>query len=60
MLREGFEELELVQILRDLGGEEVADEIIGDICRDLRDFSRDPNAIDAARDRIIQEILKRQ
>ncbi len=60
LLRDGFEELELLQVLRDLGGAEEADKIVGSICRDLRDFSRDPNAIDKARDRVIQGILKRK
>jgi len=60
LLREGMEELELLGVLRDLGGEEVADEIVESICRDIRDFSRDPHAIDGARRRVIEEILKRQ
>ena len=60
LLREGMEELELLGVLRELGGDEVADEIVESICRDIRDFSRDPNAIDAARRRVIEEILKRQ
>ena len=60
LLREGLEELELLRLLSELGGEDVADEIAASICRDIRDFSRNPNAIDAARDRVIQEILKRR
>jgi len=60
LLREGMEELELLGLLRELGGQTVADEIVASICRDIRDFSRDPNEIAAARSEIIREILKRQ
>jgi hypothetical protein len=60
LLREGFEELELLNMLQELGGEEEADLITESICRGIRDFTRDPNAIDQAKDQLIQEILKRQ
>jgi hypothetical protein len=60
LLREGFEELELLQMLKDLGGESSADQITASICRGIRDFTRDPNAIDVAKEKIIQEILKRK
>ena len=53
-----LEELELLGLLAELGGEAVADEIAASICRDVRDFSRDPQAIDFARTRVIEEILK--
>jgi hypothetical protein len=58
LLREGLEELELLGLLAELGGEAVADEITASICRNVRDFSRDPQAIDFARIRVIEEILK--
>jgi len=58
LLREGLEELELLGLLADLGGEAAADEIAASICRDVRDFSRDPHAIDFARMRVIEEIMK--
>lgn len=60
LLREGQEELELMQMLKDLGGEKIADEIVESVCRGVRDFTRDPNAIDDARGKIIKEILRRQ
>jgi len=58
LLREGLEELELLGLLAELGGEAVADEIAASVCRNVRDFSRDPQAIDFARTRVIEEILK--
>ena len=58
MWREGLEELELLGLLANLGGEAVADEITASICNNVRDFSRDPHAIDFARTRVIEEILK--
>jgi len=60
LLREGFEELELLNMLQELGGGKEADRITESICRGIRDFTRDPNAIDQAKDQLIQEILKRQ
>jgi len=57
---EGVEELELLRMLRELGGGSVADEIVASVCRGVRDFSRDPNELDAAKERIVQEIMKRQ
>ena len=59
LLREGQEELELMQMLKNLGGEAEADKIVSSVCNGVRDFTRDPNAIDEARDKIIEEILKR-
>jgi len=58
LLREGLEELELLGLLADLGGEAAADEIAASICRDVRDFSRDPHDIDEARMRVMEQILK--
>jgi hypothetical protein len=58
LLREGQEELELIHMLKELGGKSAADEIVGSVSRGIRDFSRDPNAIDEARENIIKEILK--
>jgi len=60
LLREGFEELELIKLLTDSGGGTVADQIVESICKGIRDFTRDPNAIDEAKEKIIQEILKRK
>jgi len=59
-LREGQEELELMNMLKEMGGEKEADKIVESVCRGVRDFSRDPNAIDVAKDEIIKEILKRK
>ena len=59
LLREGIEELELLRLLSESGGREEADKIVSTICRDIRDFTRDPNLIDKARNLVIQEILKR-
>jgi hypothetical protein len=60
MLREGHEELELMNMLKELGGGSDADEIVASICNGIRDFSRDPNAIDEAKEAIIKEILRRK
>jgi hypothetical protein len=60
LLREGQEELELMHMLKKLGGESEVDQIVDSICRGIRDFTRDPNAIDDAKDKIVKEILKRQ
>jgi hypothetical protein len=58
LLREGLEELELMLMLKKSGGD--ADEIVESVCRGIRDFSRDPNAIDEAKEKIVKEILKHQ
>ena len=60
LLREGFEELELINMLSNLGGSTVADQVVDSICHDIRNFTRDPNAIDEAREKIIKEILIKQ
>ena len=60
LFREGQEELELMYMLKEMGGESAADEIVGSVCRGIRDFTRDPNLIDEAREKIIKEILKRK
>jgi len=60
LLREGFEELELLYLLKNSGGESAADQIVESICRGIRDFTRDPNAIDEAKEKIVQEIMKRK
>ena len=60
LLREGQEELELMYMLKELGGKSTADEIVETICKGIRDFTRDPNAIDEAKEKIVQEILKRK
>jgi hypothetical protein len=60
LLREGLEELELMLMLKESGGESEVDEIVESVCMGIRDFSRNPNAIDEAREKIIKEILKRK
>ena len=60
LLREGFEEIELLYLLKNSGGEEAADQIVASICSGIRDFMRDPNVIDDAKEKIIQELLKRK
>jgi hypothetical protein len=60
MLREGMEELELLRLLREAGGGAEADRIVRSICRNVRDFQRDPAAIDAARAQVIAALLARQ
>jgi hypothetical protein len=60
LLREGLEELELMYMLKESGGESEADIIIESICRGVRDFTRDPNAIDEAKEKIVKELLKRR
>ncbi|HLF32729.1 MAG TPA: glycoside hydrolase domain-containing protein [Cyclobacteriaceae bacterium] len=60
LLQEGFEELELLNMLKSAGKGSVADQITESVCRGIRDFTRDPNAIDEAKNKIIQELLKRK
>lgn len=60
LLREGIEELELLELLASLGGRDAADAIVASICRGVKEFSRDPNKIEAARYRLIREIAARQ
>ena len=60
LLREGLEELELLEQLSSLGGRDAADAIVASICRGVKDFSRDPNEIESARHRLIREIAARQ
>lgn len=60
LLREGLEELELMLMLKESGGESEVDKIVGSVCRGIRDFSRDPNSIDEAKEKIVEEILKRK
>ena len=52
LLREGLEELELLDMLARRDGRAAADEIVDALCRSTSDFSRDPNEIDAARRRL--------
>ncbi|MFC2125231.1 glycoside hydrolase domain-containing protein [Bacteroidota bacterium] len=59
LLREGLEEIELLYLLKESGGQKAADKIVESICKGVRDFTRDPNEIDEAREKIIWEILKR-
>lgn len=60
LLREGLEELELLEQLSALGGRDEADAIAASICGGVKDFSRDPNELDAARHRLIRAIAARQ
>ena len=60
LLREGLEELELLERLSALGGRDEADAIAASICGGVKDFSRDPNELDAARHRLIRAIAARQ
>jgi len=60
LLREGQEELELMLMLKESGGESAVDEIVESVCKGIRDFSRDPNAIDEAKEKIVKELLKQK
>ena len=60
LLREGLEELELLELLSALGGRDEADAIAASICGGVKDFSRDPHEIEAARHRLIRAIAARQ
>ena len=60
LLREGLEELELLELLASLGGREAADEIAASICRGVKDFSRDPEDIESARLLLIRKIAELQ
>ncbi len=56
LLREGLEELELLQLLADQGERALADELAASLCRDVKDFTRDPREIDAARARLLEAL----
>jgi len=58
LLREGLEELELIRLLAERD-RAAADRAVRGICRDVRDFSRDPNVIDDARAAVIRALLDR-
>ena len=60
LLREGLEELELLEQLSSLGGRAEADAIAASICNGVKDFSRDPHQIEAARHRLIRAIAARR
>lgn len=60
LLREGLEELELLELLASLGGRETADAIAASVCRGVKDFSRNPEDIESARLRLIREISELQ
>ena len=60
LLREGLEELELLEQLASRGGRAEANEIVESICRGVKDFSRDPAEIDKARRRLILALAARQ
>ncbi len=59
LLREGLEELELLQLLADAGQRSLADELAASLVRDVRDFTRDPVQIDRARERLLQALAAR-
>ena len=54
------EALELLEQLSSLGGRAEADAIAASICNGVKDFSRDPNEIEAARHRLIRAIAARR
>ena len=56
LLREGCEELELLQVLADKGQRELADELAAELCRSVGDFTRDPVEIDAVRTRLLEAL----
>ncbi len=56
LLREGLEELELLQLLADSGQRAKADELAAALCRGVRDFTRDPREIDALRGRLLDAL----
>ncbi len=57
LLREGLEELELLRLLAESGQRGVADELAATLCRDIRDFTRDPDEIDAARGKLLAALV---
>jgi len=59
MLREGLEDLELIRLLGE-HDRAAADAIVRTICRNVRDFTRDPNVIDQARTAVIRALLQRR
>jgi hypothetical protein len=56
LLREGCEELELLGLLADSGQADLADELAASLCGSVRAFTRDPDAIDAARARLLEAL----
>jgi len=59
LLREGMEELELLRLLDERGQGALADELAAELVRDVRDITRDPVAIDAARARLLAALAAR-
>ena len=59
LLREGLEELELLELLASSGDRALADQLAASLCRDVRDFTRDPVKIDAARERLLTALAAR-
>jgi hypothetical protein len=58
LLREGCEELELLGLLADSGQPELADELAASLCGGVRAFTRDPDAIDSARERLLRALAR--
>ena len=56
LLREGLEELELLHALADAGNRARADELAGSLVRDVRDLTRDPNAIGRAHEALLRAL----
>jgi len=56
LLREGLEELELLDLLARNGNPAAAQRIAERVCRDVRDFTRDPVEIEAARAELLREL----
>jgi len=53
LLREGCEELELLGLLAASGQAELADELAASLCGTVRAFTRDPDTIDRAREKLL-------
>ncbi len=60
LLREGLEERALLQMLAEKIGRPAVEKLLDPACRDIRNFSRDPNELDRVRKRVIEALLAEQ
>jgi Domain of unknown function (DUF4091) len=59
-LREGVEDYEYIQILKSLGRESIANDIVRSVAQDWYRWNKDPRVLEQARQRLAQAILESQ
>ncbi len=59
LVREGIEDYELLNLLRQLGGAASADQFVENIVKSLREYERDPTQLKAVRRSVAAEIVRR-